>query len=239
MKRWLAIVVGLAVAAGWLVLQARPAAPSDRPIELRVWDWWSPTSSEDYQRYFAAVKKRFEQDHPGIRVRYQFVPFSNYVQKLTTAYCGPNPPDVYQCSVAWAQTLWQRGVLLDLTELVARTPELAIEKFLPAAVRHNQSNGRIFGIPIILDAECLIYNLDMFERAGLPTEPEAIKSWQDFRRFARALTGLNDRGEKVFGFGFSGYGTGLTVFSPLLCANGGQFAGGRPIRAMFNSQQGV
>ena len=208
-------------------------------VELRVWDWWSPTSNDDFSDYFAAMKARFEQDHPEVDVQFQFVPFPTYTQKLTTAYAGANPPDVFQCSVAWAQTFWERGVLMDLTDRVAATPELAMGQFLNTAVRHNQLDGHIFGVPIILDAECLIYNLDMFEAAGLPTEPGAIKNWDDLRRFANALTYTKPNGDKVYGFAFAGTGTGMIHFLPLMAANGGRFWSDPPYRAIFDEPQSV
>jgi len=232
------LVVACLAAVGVAVWRSGSTDACD-VIELTVWDWWSPTSSDDYERYFGEIKEIFEREHPGIRIRYQFVPFATYMQKLTTGYCGPNPPDVYQCSIAWAQTLWERGVLMELTDLVARTPELRMEQFLEAAVRHNQLDGHIYGVPIILDAECLVYNLDMFEKAGLPTDPYAIGTWADLRRFARALTRETEDGDRVAGFGFAGFGSGLTLFGPMLFVNGGQFWTDPPYRAAFNSEAGL
>ena len=31
---------------------------SPRPITLRVWDWWSPASNEEYGQYFEALEHR-------------------------------------------------------------------------------------------------------------------------------------------------------------------------------------
>ena len=147
MRRVLLALLGVAcLGAVGVAVWRSGSADADDVIELTVWDWWSPTSSDDYERYFGEIKEIFEREHPEIRIRYQFVPFATYMQKLTTGYCGPNPPDVYQCSIAWAQTLWERGVLMELTDLVATTPELRMEQFLKAAVRHNQLDGHIYGV---------------------------------------------------------------------------------------------
>ena len=37
-----------------------------RPVQLRVWDWWSPASNEEYGQYFDAVEKTFEAQNPDI-----------------------------------------------------------------------------------------------------------------------------------------------------------------------------
>ena len=79
--------------------------------ELRVWDWWSASTNEEYGAYYAEIEKTFEAQHPDIDIVYQIVPFGNYVQKLSTAMVGDTPPDVFQSSVYWAEGFYQRGML--------------------------------------------------------------------------------------------------------------------------------
>jgi len=233
---------GLAFLA-WRMFVRPPAGGPDAEggkVTLVVWDWWSPSTTEAYKAYFDELKSTFEARHPDIRLRFQFVPFSNYPQKLTTAFAGRRPPDVFQCSVSWAEGLYERGVLLELNDLVARTPELAMDKFLPSAVMHNQKDGRIYGIPIILDAACLIYNLDIFEEVGLPTDPLAIDSWDTFLRFCKLLTVRDERGRLIrAGFGMNGYGSGVGLFYPFLYANGGRFNDEVANVATFDSPEGI
>ncbi len=144
-----------------------------RAIQLRVWDWWSPSGNEEYGEYFAALKQRFEQRHPDIEILYQIVPFGHYVQKLSTAMVGQSPPDVLQSSVFWAEGWYQRGMIRPLNALLqqddtaADGSRLSREAFLPSAWRHNHTpDGVVFGIPMILDALCLIWNLDILRAGG-------------------------------------------------------------------------
>ncbi|MDP7363484.1 MAG: extracellular solute-binding protein, partial [Candidatus Latescibacteria bacterium] len=87
--------------------------------ELRVWDWWSASTNEEYGAYYAEIEKTFEAQHPDIDIVYQIVPFGNYVQKLSTAMVGDTPPDVFQSSVYWAEGFYQRGMLRPLDDLLA------------------------------------------------------------------------------------------------------------------------
>jgi len=87
---------------------------ASRAIQLRVWDWWSPSGNEAYGAYFASVKETFERRHPDVEIVYQIVPFGHYVQKLATAMIGQSPPDVFQSSVFWAEGFYQRGMLRPL-----------------------------------------------------------------------------------------------------------------------------
>jgi len=223
-----------------LVVALAPGRTEPGAAELVVWDWWSPSTTESYKAYFDELAQQFQDRHPDIRLRFQFIPFSNYPQKLTTGFAGNRPPDVFQCSVSWAETLFDRGVIRELNDLVDRTPALAMDQFLPAAVRHNQKDGRIFGIPIILDANCLIYNVDLFEQLGLPTDPHAIDSWETFLEFCRKLT-LRDASGRILraGFGLNSYRLSAIMFHPWLYANGGTFYDPATGRAAFDSPEGI
>lgn len=239
MRIKLAIAGLLTLGLVLIAASARSGADTGQ-VELVIWDWWSPSTAESYKAYFDDLTRQFERQHPKIRLRFQFVPFGNYPQKLTTGFAGNKPPDVFQCSVAWAETLCNRGVIRPLNDLVEKTPQLAMDQFLPSAVRHNQQDGRVYGIPIVLDANCLIYNVDLFEQLGLPTDPHAIDSWETFLAFCRKLTLRNGAGRVVrAGFGLNGYGLSATIFHPWLYANGGTFYDEATGRATFDSPEGI
>ena len=238
-----------------------------RPVQLRVWDWWSPAGNEEYGQYFDAVEKTFEAQNPDIDIVYQIVPFGNYVQKLSTALVGSTPPDVFQSSVYWAEGFHQRGMLRPLDDLLARNaaappPERVTEEmFLPSAWRHNQAaDGTVFGVPQIIDAQCLIWNLDILEKAAADDEEiralfarhpdgsvdydrlrfDAVKDWQHFRRLTQKLTRRAPDGTlEQAGFVINAYGGGAGMFSPWLAANGGHYQDAAGTRALFAGAAGI
>ena len=241
-------------------------APS-RPVQLRVWDWWSPASNEEYGRYFDAVEKTFEAQNPDVDIVYQIVPFGNYVQKLSTAMVGSTPPDVFQSSVYWAEGFYQRGMLRPLDDLLAADattpgPERVTEEmFLPSAWRHNQArDGTVFGVPQIIDAQCLLWNLDILEKEAAHDEEiralfahgedgnidydrlrfDAVIDWDHFRRLTQKLTHRRADGQIAqAGFVINAYGGGAGMFSPWLAANGGRYQDGDGSKALFASTSGV
>jgi len=87
-----------------------------RQVKLRVWDWWSASTNEEYGDYFGALEAEFEARNPDVDIVYQVVPFGNYVQKLSTAMVGDTPPDVFQSSVYWAEGFYHRGMLRQPTD---------------------------------------------------------------------------------------------------------------------------
>ena len=249
----------------WVEALLTDRAP--RSVQLRVWDWWSPSANEEYGQYFDAVEQIFEARNPDVDLVYQIVPFGNYVQKLSTAMVGHDPPDVFQSSVYWAEGFYHRGMLRPLDGLLERNrgapsgQRVGREAFLPSAWRHNHTpDGTVFGIPQIIDAQCLLWNLDILEQAA-QTDAEirglfarradgeidwdrlrwdAVADWEQFRRLAQKLTVRSDDGEvEQAGFVLQAYGGGAGLFSPWLAANGGRYQDEAGTRALFASASGI
>ena len=242
------------------------ASGPPRPVQLRVWDWWSASTNEEYGDYYAAVETAFEARNPDVDIVYQIVPFGNYVQKLSTAMVGHSPPDVFQSSVYWAEGFYQRGMLRRLDGLLAADADapgspghIGEAAFLPSAWRHNHTvDGAVFGVPQIIDASCLLWNLDILQaaadddeiRALFQTRPDgsvdwlrirwnAIESWDHFRRVTTKLTRRDAAGDVIqAGFVLSA-SSGAGLFSPWLAANGGRFQDSAGTRAMFGEPAGV
>lgn len=239
--------------------------------ELRVWDWWSASTNEEYGDYFAAVEAEFEARNPDIDVVFQVVPFGNYVQKLSTAMVGDTPPDVFQSSVYWAEGFYQRGMLHSLNHLLKTDPALpgtpgyvGKSAFLPSAWGHNHTvddagGETVFGIPQIIDASCLLWNLDILQAAAVDDVEiramfqrkadgsidwdrihwDAVKDWEHFRRLTRKLT-IRDDNDEVTQAGFLlSASSGAGLFSPWLAANGGRFQDTAGTTAMFADPAGI
>lgn len=236
---------------------------------LRVWDWWSPSTDEKFGHYFAAVKKEFEELHPDVELVFQYVPFGQYEQKMATALVGNSPPDVFQSSVSWAEGFYDRGMLmplnsfLDSPESRALPPEqrLTRDRFLESSWRHNtKPDGTIFGIPQILDASCLAWNLDILKEAaqtdaeirgmfvqnpdGSPNythlKADAIKDWEMFRRVTRNLTTRDAQSNVIqAGFAIHAHGSGAAPFMPWWVTNGTNFQDSAGTHTLFDSPEGV
>src|SRR5207245_8452675 len=128
---------------------AAPAAHSGTTYELTFWDWWSPVGSPSLTRWFDWVKKTFEKENPGIKVKYQFLPWGDpYLQKIQASVASGNPPDVFHSSVLWATDLWERNVLYKLNDLIAATPEVQSQQFFAAASATNSEHGAIYVEPM-------------------------------------------------------------------------------------------
>jgi ABC-type glycerol-3-phosphate transport system substrate-binding protein len=196
LRPWVLAALALLLLAGFVAragltrrwVEDLGLAETQRRTQLRVWDWWSASSNEEYGHYFEALEREFEAQHRDIDVVYQTVPFGNYVQKLSTAMVGDTPPDVFQSSVYWAEGFYHRGMLRPLNDLLDASPALpgtpsyiGESAFLPSAWRHNHTEGPgdervVYGIPQIIDASCLLGTSTSCRRRQPTTTTSAASS---------------------------------------------------------------
>jgi multiple sugar transport system substrate-binding protein len=98
-------------------------------------------------------------------------------------------------------------------------------------------NGKVYGIPALVDNLAIVYNQDLFAAAGVP-EPTPDWTWDDALAAAQAIT---DPDTKTFGLVFPADGSETTVWEyiAMLWAAGGDILNADNTEAIFNSAEGV
>ncbi len=96
MKRRLA----LAATIGAPALALAAASPV-----LRLAWWGGAARHEATLRAVAA----FERNHPGLRIKAEYMGFNGYLERLTTQIAGGSEPDVMQINWAWLAMFSKRG----------------------------------------------------------------------------------------------------------------------------------
>lgn len=217
------------------LLLAVIVGPAHAKSTLVVWDWWEP-SNPKIKAWFDWVKTNFEAKNPDVEVQYQYFDWNTYREKLITAVAGGLGPDVAQLSMIWARDLYDGGLLADLTPLVSKTPSVAPGQFVPSTQVYNQKDGRIYGVTFVMDSSALVYNVDMFDQAGLQSDPFALKTWEDLVTAAKKLTKRDEN--RVSRSGYS-YWMSAEVFTSWLYSNGGAFYAPDLGRTAVNNRQGL
>ncbi len=190
---------------------------------LRVWDWWSPAEGEKMREYFRVCERNFESEQPGVDLRFQHIPWGpQYIQKIMASMAAKRPPDCLHASIVWANDLYERGVLSDLRPFIDRTPEMADDAWLPASLHYGRDGKYVYGIPIEHDAACIVYNLDLFRKAGISTDPDVFDTWEDLRQAAIKMT-KRDANGRVVQAGFMVAAIDLSAILPWMYADGGSF----------------
>ena len=178
------------------------------------------------------IVKEFEAKNPDIKVVMEYVGYDFVHDKIVTGMAA-NPPayDAVMIDVIWPDELIKAGYLLDVTSRV--TPEMKAGIF-PAAWNGVTRNGKIYGMPWLMDVKYFMYNKDILQQAGFTDPP---KTWEEMAEQAKVI---KDKGLSEFPVTWSwNQKEGVTCdYAVLLFGNGGSFvdAAGKPA---FNNEKGV
>jgi len=212
---------------------------SQAPITLTMWVGYTPPPPENQSFEYLSIDrmvKEFEAQNPGITIELQYVNSDNALQKATVAIQGNKQPDIsYQYGTNMAQ-LAESPKIVDLTDRVQESG-YNWDDFYPGEQAVATVDGRVLGVPALVDNLAVVYNKDLFSKAGIP-EPTGDWTWDDLRSAAKAVT---DPANKVFGLVFPVDGSETTVweYEAMLWAAGGEILNGDGSQAAFNSAEGV
>lgn len=178
------------------------------------------------------IARDFEAKNPDIKVVMEYVGYDYVHDKIVTGMAAKPPAyDAAMIDVIWPDEFIKAGYLLDVTNRV--TPEMKSGIF-PAAWNGVTRNGKVYGMPWLMDVKYFMYNNDMLEQAGFTAPPA---TWEELLTQAQAI---KDQGLVEFPIIWSwNQKEGVVCdFTVLLFGNGGAFldANGKPA---FNNEKGV
>ena len=174
----------------------------------------------------------FEAQNPDIKVVMEYVGYDYVHDKIVTGMAA-NPPayDAAMIDVIWPDEFIKSGYLLDVTDRV--TSDMKTNMF-PAAWNGVTRNGKIYGMPWLMDVKYFMYNKDILQKAGISAPPA---TWEEL--VAQAKT-IKEKGLSEYPIIWSwNQKEGVVCdFTVLLFGNGGAFldANGKPV---FNNEKGV
>lgn len=185
-----------------------------------------------------AMVAQFNASHPKIHVTAQFYGNSDYaLQKVLAAIAGGKPPDIAYLYGSWAANIAQSPKTLVLNDYIKADKSFNWNDFWPSERQVATVDGKIVGVPALVDNLALVYNKTLFKQAGIPF-PTASWTWQDLRAAAKKLT---DPAKKQFGWAYVNDASEDTVwrFEALLWQSGGQILSSDGKHAAFDSPAGV
>jgi len=176
----------------------------------------------------------FESKHPGIKVKVTKAPYEQFDSKLQSSIAAKNAPDV---TSHWGyggfMEYYNKGMLADLTPLMDGFN--ASDYNIPEDVMNiYKVDGKTYGIPLNSYVTVMLYNKDLFDKAGLPYPPTDYedKSWtfDKMVEYAKKMTvDSKNIAEAQYGVDF-GWGErdqrpqyfGANVYSDDTWTNGGK-----------------
>jgi multiple sugar transport system substrate-binding protein len=183
------------------------------------------------------LANEFNATHPNITVTPQYYGNSDYaLQKVLAAIAGGKPPDISYLYGSWAANIATNPGVVNLTPYVTQ-PSFGWSDFWPAERAVATVNGKVIGIPALVDNLALVYNKRLFAQAGL-SPPTSNWTWTDFENAAMKLT---DPSKKQFGWAYVNDASEDTVWRywAMLWQAGGSILTPDGKHAAFDSQAGV
>jgi len=174
--------------------------------------------------------------HPDEKVELQFNGGNDSaLQKTLAGFTAGNFPDVaYEYGSSAAQ-LARQPKLVDLTDQV-QAPSIDWNDFYLSGREAATVDGKVVGVPALIDNLSLVYNKKLFADAGV-APPDASWTWEDFRAAAQKLT---DPATKSYGWAYVNDGSEDTVwrYLAMLWQAGGELLNSDNTAPAFDSPAG-
>ncbi|MFJ2880505.1 ABC transporter substrate-binding protein [Streptomyces sp. NPDC086796] len=223
------LVVSLAACGGGDV----SGKSADGRTEITV-SGMPPTTLPAGRKDFLAQVKAFEKANPDIRIRPTDALWD--AKTFPARLASGRLETVFRVPLTYPPEMIERHQIADLSKEIAALPHGAeFDKRLLAPA--TDSDGKVYGIPTEVYSVGLVYNRELFGRAGLdPDKPPA--TWDELRTAARTIT---DR-TGVAGFGMhTTDNTGGWMLTTMTYSYGGRMekeAGGKQVTAFREGPTG-
>lgn len=149
----------------------------------------------DEQTAYKNVVKKFEDDHPGVKVKVIVTAADQYATKLKAAITGNKMPDVFYFESGDLKAYVNSGILLNLTPYLDKNEKVDLNNIWKYGIdlyRYDGNmagQGDIYGMPKDVGPFALGYNKTMFEKEGIPLpDKDKPMTWDEFVDINKKLT---------------------------------------------------
>ena len=189
------VVVTQIVQSAPQVITATPQPTKDTskdPVTLKFTTW---TSNEAHLKMLNEIADAYKKDHPNVTVQFLSIPFADYGSKVTVQLAGGNPPDAGWLPEALSASWIGAGVLADMAPGLKSNQAYDFADFSTPALRLWQAKDALYGIPFSNSPAFMVYNKDLFVKAGIDTPDILLKNgkwtWEALATAAKTITEKN------------------------------------------------
>jgi multiple sugar transport system substrate-binding protein len=225
-------IVLVALLAG-SALSACGSSEADSGTTITVSHGYTDVEATELQ----ALGTQWNSAHPNTKVNLVFNGGNDSaLQKTVAGFTAGNYPDVaYEYGSSAAQ-LAKQPKLTDLTDKV-KSPDVNWTDFYPSEQQAATVDGKVVGVPALVDNLSLVYNKALFAKAHI-APPTSSWSWQDFRTAAAKLT---EASSHTYGWAYVNDGSEDTVwrYLAMLWQAGGDLLNKDNTAPAFDSPAGL
>ncbi|MGI9005226.1 MAG: ABC transporter substrate-binding protein [Streptosporangiaceae bacterium] len=229
--RILPALTACAVAALGLAACGTGSGGSGSGKSISIWEGYTGAEQTEFTKLVAQYTRK-----TGVNVNVLQVNNDNTLQKVLTAVRGGTPPDITYLYGSWAPNIAKIPQVVNLTKVVSK-PSVNWNDFWVGERAVATVNGKVIGVPALVDNLAAVYNKTLFAQAGLKP-PAPGWTWSQFQADAKALTKPSI---KQYGTAYVTPGSEDTVWhwEALLWEAGGQILNASNTKAAFDSPAGL
>ena len=120
---------------------------------------------------------------PGVNFNEEQYAYGDMLDKLRVVLKANQGPDAAVIVIQWCPELAASGVL---SEINLADFGYKPENFWPGALKSVTWNGKLYGIPTNNETMAMIYNKDIFQKAGLDPN-KGPETWEDVKNFSKQI----------------------------------------------------
>ncbi|WP_152393308.1 ABC transporter substrate-binding protein [Paenibacillus guangzhouensis] len=158
-----------------------PAELGKEQIKLTMMTW----EGADFTEEFKKDLKKFEQENPGITVEVLPSPLKDYTYKINELLSINKAPDVFYTGNDTELIFGKKGQLYDWTDKFKQDKDFS-NQFYPGIIDNWLVDGKLYGVPGLLNTYGIFYNKKMFKDAGIP-EPKNGWTYKEMLDAAKKL----------------------------------------------------
>lgn len=151
------------------------AKPQSQSVTLRFWKTFE--DSENLQPLFEA----YRQKHPNVTIEYTKKNVENYERDLLNALAAGQGPDVFSINNSWLPKYLDKLAPASSSAFTYTDYKRA---FVDVAVQELTKDGKVYGVPLVVDSLALYYNKDLLGTVGIATPP---KTWDELSQDVQKL----------------------------------------------------
>lgn len=156
-------------------IQSKKANPKNEVV------FWT-LQMGDFADYMNGVITKFEEENPGVKIKWVDVPFSEGEKRTLAAILSDSPPDLINLNPDFSATLAQKGAL-------QKIDKDSVRQFNKQIIESLKYNDELYAIPWYATSAITIYNRNLYEYSGYSTPPETYRRLGQIAPIIREKTG--------------------------------------------------
>ena len=186
-------VMAVALTGAMAVSAFAGSAAAEEATEITLWTYpigsWGDAATVD------GLLANFNEAHPDIKVKVEYLDYTNGDDKINTAIEGGQAPDLVMEGPERLVANWgAKGLMVDLADLWTDEAKEAIYDSVEAACQNN--DGVFYEYPLCMTAHTMAINRDVFEAAdALQYLDEETRTWTT-ENFIKAVEAVYASGQE-------------------------------------------